>query len=245
MTDTTPRLNTWNGNPDEETADYHRRQWAVPYRSTVHFAKFIDDKIRDSKKVVDAGCGLGAPTWYLAQKYPHCRFWGLDVSERLIWEASGRAGLPTNLSYEADTLTSLRIRFDIDGVTLIQVLSWLPGYELALHQIATRLRPKWLAFSTLMYEHNIDCRIVVTEHERPRQSYYNVYGLPRLKSFMQSEGYELTKFEEFRIDQDLPRPHDPNIMGSYTLNVGDTRLTCSGPLLLPWHFVMFERKAHE
>ena len=226
---------------DRDTLDYHNKQWQNPYRSTIAFAKFIEAKAKDSKKIVDAGCGGGGPTWYLANRFPDCRFTGIDVSETLIWEASGKT-LPANLHYEADTLQSLRIRFDVDGVTLIQVLSWLPGYELALHQIATRLRPKWIAFSTLMYDHNIDCKIVVCEHDRPRQSYYNIYGLPRMAAFMTNEGYKLTRFEPFHIDQDLPRPADPNIMGSYTLNVGETRLLCSGPLLLPWHFAMFERQ---
>ena len=226
---------------DRDTLDYNARQWREPYRSTIAFSRFIADRMESAQKVVDAGCGGGGPTWYLANRFPHCRFCGLDVSEPMIWEASGRPDLPSNLAYEADSLTNLRIRFDIDGVTLIQVLSWLPGYELALHQIATRLRPKWIAFSTLMYEHNIDCRIVVAEHERPRQSYYNVYGLPRMKAFMHGEGYNLTGFEEFKIDQDLPKPQDRNIMGTYTLDCGETRLQCSGPLLLPWHFVMFER----
>lgn len=239
-----PTLNAWNEHPDPATTDYHRRQFHEPYRSTVAFAKFIENKANSSRKVVDAGCGAGAPTWYLANRFPHCRFFGLDVSEQLIWDASGIDGKPANLSFEADSLTNLRVRLDINGVTLIQVLSWLPGYELALHQIATRLRPQWIAFSTLMYEHNIDCKVVVTEHERPRQSYYNVYGLPRMKSFMQADKYELTRFEEFKIDRDLPKPPDPNIMGTYTLNVGETRLQCSGPLKLPWHFVMFER-VHE
>ena len=55
-------LNAWNINPDPHTFAYHVRQYDEPYRSTVHFAEFVADKMKDAKFVIDAGCGAGAPT---------------------------------------------------------------------------------------------------------------------------------------------------------------------------------------
>lgn len=227
-------LNAWNEQPDKVTLAYHENQKAEPYRSTVHFAEFIRGNMAGAEQVIDAGCGAGGPTNYLAQTFPSTQFTGIDVSRDLI----ERAEPSHNLDFEVESLEALKVRFDVDGVTLLQVLSWMPNYEQPLHQIATRIRPKWIAFSTLIYPGDIDAKIVVTEHRRPRQSYYNVYGMPGMIRFMAKERYRLVKAQQFEIDVKLP-PVDPNLMGTWTAH----GLQFSGPLILPWAFVMFERNA--
>jgi len=231
-------LNAWNTDPDPETLNFHLRQWAEPYRSTVHFAEFIKEKMQSARAVIDAGCGGGAPTAYLAEKYRNTRWLGLDEASELLLHAR----VAPNLAFEVDSLENLHVRFGINGVVLLATLSWMENYEVPLHQIATRIRPDWIAASTLLYDGNIDARIIITEHERPRQSYHNVYALPGLTKFMNGEGYGFVKSEPFRIDIDLPKPNNPDLMGSYTLEAGSGRIVCSGPLILPWHFVMYERR---
>lgn len=228
-------LNQWNVQPDPATLDYHTKQWVEPYRSTVHFSRFIADKMQSSLNVLDVGCGGGAPTCYMAGEFPHVKFTGVDSSEVLLNLPLAR---PKNLSFETDSLSNLKVRFDVDGVTAIQVLHCLPGYELALHQIATRVRPKWIAFSTLVYEGDIDARIVVMEHSRPRQAYHNIYGLPGLVRFMAGERYRMSKFTPFEIDIELEKPVSVDFMGTWT----DGKMQRSGPLLMPWAFAMFERE---
>ncbi len=232
-------LNDWNANPDPATLYYHLRQWHEPYRSTVHFADFIADRIESSSIVVDVACGGGGPTWYLAQRFDRCRFVGLDISEELIKHARSAR----NLDFELDDLQNLRVRFGIDGVIAMQALHCLPNPVDPLHQIATRIRPQWVAFSTLIYEGNINCKIVVSEPERPRESYYNVFGLPSLTAIMANEGYTISKYCPFKIDVDLKKPVNPDFMGTYTLTTdAGSRLQCSGPLHLPWGFCLFERR---
>lgn len=232
-------LNEWNIKPDAETLNYHLRQWNEPYRSTVHFADFIQDRIETSAYVVDLACGSGAPTWYLADRFLHCRFLGLDSSEELI----AHARKARNLDFEVDSAENLRVRFGVDGVLLLQALHTMPAPQLPLHQVASRIRPEWIAFSTLIYEGNINCQIIVSEPERPRQSYYNIYGWPGLVAIMLAEGYVPVKYKPFKIDVDLPKPNNPDLMGTYTLKTnGGSRLQCSGPLVLPWGFCLFERR---
>jgi SAM-dependent methyltransferase len=232
-------LNDWNINPDPETLNYHLKQWNEPYRSTVHFANFISDRIEIASHVVDLACGGGGPTWYLADRFPGCRFLGLDESSELI----AHARKARNLDFEIDDATNLRVRFGIDGVVMMQALHCLPAPQQALHQIATRIRPEWIAFSTLIYEGNINCKIVVSEPDRPRESYYNIYGLPGLIAVMAHEGYSISRYKPFKIDVDIPKPNNPDQMGTYTLTTeAGSRLQCSGPLVLPWGFALFARK---
>lgn len=231
-------LNEWNITPDAETLNYHLRQWNEPYRSTVHFAEFIEDRVQTSSFIVDLACGSGAPTWYLADRFPGCRFLGLDESDELI----SHARRARNLDFEVDSAENLRVRFGVDGVVLMQALHCMPVPQIPLHQVASRIRPNWIAFSTLIYEGNINCKIIVSEPERPRESYYNIYGLPGLTAVMAQEGYSPVKYKPFKIDVDLPKPNNPDVMGTYTLAAKGRRLQCSGPLVLPWGFAMFERR---
>jgi SAM-dependent methyltransferase len=231
-------LNDWNINPDPATLDYHLKQWDEPYRSTVHFADFIADKLDIADLVVDIGCGGGGPTWYLADRFPGCKFVGLDVSEELI----NHARRHRNLDFELDDASNLRVRFGVDGVVCMQALHTFPAPVEPLHQIATRIRPDWIALSTLIYEGNINCQIIVEEPDRPRQSYYNVFGLPGLFAIMKMQGYHPIRYKPFKIDKDLPRPNNLDQMQTYTLMTqAGSRLQCSGPLLMPWGFCLFER----
>ncbi len=231
-------LNDWNEHPDPVTLDYHLKQWNEPYRSTVHFADFIQDRAEIADNIVDVGCGGGGPTWYLADRFVSCKFLGLDISEELIAHAK-RA---RNLDFELDDLRNLHVRFNVDGVVCMQALHCIPNPQIPLHQIATRIRPEWIAFSTLIYEGNINCKIIVSEPDRPRESYHNIYGLPSLIAVMDSEGYKIVRYKKFNIDTDLPKPNNPDVMGTYTLQTEGGKLQCSGPLILPWGFCMFERR---
>ena len=227
------QLNEWNLKPDPVTLAYHLGQMEEPYRSTVHFADFIEEKMQVSKNVMDLGCGAGAPTQYIARKYPNTQFVGLDASIDLI----SHAAPAPNIAYVPGDLMNLPVLHGVDGVTLIQVLSWVESYHVPLHQIATRLRPKWIAFSTLVYDGDIDCKIVVTEHKRPRTSYYNIYGMDGIKRAMLEDSYQLVKHQPFFIDIDLHPPNNKDLMGTHT----HEGMQFSGPLHLPWYFVMFER----
>jgi SAM-dependent methyltransferase len=192
--------------------------------------------------VYDLGCGAGGPTAYLAKSFPNCDFLGLDISEQLISHALVHKR--DNLSFMFADLENLVSAEDVDGVVLLQVLSWLEDYCVPLAMVINRLKPRWLAFSTLLYDGNIDCRITVNEVFRPRWSFHNIYSLPRLNVWMKETcGYRLAKAEPFAIDIDLPKPADPDVMGTYTLELkSGGRLQCSGPLHLPWYFALYERQ---
>jgi SAM-dependent methyltransferase len=232
------RLNAWNENPDPATLHYHERQWAQPYGSTRSFVDFIKSRVTQYTRVLDLGCGGGAATGYISQAFEHTLFCGMDCSEFLIRLANKHA--TPNLHFEVGDMEKLPFIHGVDGVISLQTLHILPGYEAALDSIVTKIKPRWMAFSTMVWEGDIDCKIIVTEHRRPRESYSNVYGLPGMKRFLKLRGYECTRFEKYEIDVDLPKV-DPDLMGTYTIKTGESRLQCSGPLLFPWGFVMFEK----
>ncbi len=236
---TSSTLNDWNMKPDAETLAYHLRQWKEPYRSTVAFAEFIKPFVRRSTNIADMGCGAGAATDYLARQFPWANWAGFDISDDLIEEANQRKG---RASYEVADLCALgKDVWNADGVVSLQTFSWMPEIKQPLYEICTKIKPKWLAFSSLFYAGDISFEIKVNEHKRPRQSYYNIYSVSRTTKFLEDRGYKLSAIQPFFIDIDLPVPKDRDIMKTYTLPTETNRYQFSGPLFLPWQFLAFER----
>lgn len=219
---------------------YHLAQWDLPKESTKTFASFIAEKMESTSEVADLCCGGGAPTAYLAARFPMAKFLGLDLNDGLIHDAKAKEGVP-NLSFGVMDATAPKGVLS-DGVVSMHSISWFPRFEMLLGPVLELIKPKWAAFSSLFYEGDISSVNVVTEHTTGREMYYNVYALPAISRFCEERGYELTRAEPFDISFDLERDN-PDVMGTYTevLSSG-RRLQISGPLLMPWYNVLIERK---
>jgi SAM-dependent methyltransferase len=238
------QANEWKVDLDGETLRYHRSQWDTPYRSTVAFAKLIEPWLKNSRSIVDLGCGAGGPTYYLSTKFPNTQFLGLDLIPEGIAMAKKLADerkLP-NCSFAVEDIYKLTPRKDLGGVTCIQTLTWLPDFEKAIDEIFEKLNPPWFAFSGQFYPGEISCKIEVNEGKRQRVSHYNVYSLPQTEAMFARKKYKLKRFEPFEIDIDLPKPENLDAMHTYTQRLEDgRRLQISGPLLLHWSFLVLER----
>jgi SAM-dependent methyltransferase len=238
------QANQWKIDLDEEMTRYHRSQWNTPYRSTVAFTKLVEPWLKDSRSVVDLGCGAGGPTSYMATEFPGTHFFGLDFVPEGIALAKQLANERklSNCSFEVGDIYKLMPRKDLSGVTCIQTLTWLPDLEKAIDEIFAKLNPPWFAFSGQFYQGDISCKIEVNEASRQRISNYNVYSLPQTEEVLLRKGHKLTRFEPFDIDIDLPRPENPSVMRTYTQRLENgRRLQISGPLMLHWSFLVFER----
>lgn len=226
--------NDWNIKPDPETLAYHSRQ-TEPYRSTVHFAEFIKPWMEKSKRIIDCGSGAGQATAYLAETYQHCSFIGLEISQRLLAMAL-KIETPNLGFLQMDITRMLEPTNKVDGVVSLATLSWMPDYKEPLDEIVRKIKPTWIAVSSLFYPGEISCRIEVSETKRPRSSYYNVYSIPEVVRFMAERGYQAV-YKPFEIDVELKKPSNPDIMKSWT----EHGRIFSGPLYLPWGFLGFER----
>ena len=235
-----------------ESMKYHLNQWQSQKESTIAFEKFISQNLRDSKSVLDLGCGAGAPTSYLANRHPDVLFEGIDLETDLIDTANAlvKGSNLENITFSVGDILNLRgfgKGRSVDGVVSFQTLSWLSGYEKAMKQITKHLSPEWVAVTSLFYEGNISCHSIVREAQG-RTLEYNTYSLSQFEKYTESLGYRLSHFEPFNISIDIPKPANRDTMGTYTLRAlsdgipAPFRLQISGPLLLNWAFVLLTRK---
>lgn len=239
----------------EIKTDYHKKQFDTPYRSTVLFCKWLEQKgllnVHDQQAILDIGAGQGANLNYMAKQFPQCTFTGIDLNESLVNQG--------NSYFQDHHMSNCRLlQGDLycldpshigkyEGVVSYQTLSWLPEYETPLKKMM-ELNAEWIALTSLFFDGDVDCTVTVKDYtqsiggENFRQSYYNIYSLNRVKEFCRQHGY--TRFESvpFEIDIDLPKP-DSMGMGSYTERLADgRRLQISGPVWMSWHFVCAQKE---
>lgn len=234
---------------------YHTRQFEKPYNSTVQFADWLQSiGVFDQEarlQVLDVGCGAGANMHYFKQRFQRCAYSGVELNESLVSFGNQRLkelAIADGVALRCDDLYKLdpAVYGNTDCLLSLQTLSWLPDFKRPL-ELFCSLNPEWICLTSLFYDGPISCRIEVTEHEKkdPRnaQSFYNVYSLSEVASYLRTLGYAELHFKKFDIDIDLPRPEGGGL-GTYTERTQNgQRLQISGPLLMPWYFLAARRDA--
>ena len=239
----------------ERHLDYHRRQFAEPYRSTVRLGQFVRDTLGDCTvpyQALDVGCGSGANIYHLAQMLPNTSWVGFDMNESLFDLGNElideRGGLSNPVQFMAGDFYRLEEHLlvrSFDLVFSIQTLSWLPEYEKPLSQLLSMLRRDGgAAFITSLFTDSmVDARIEITQYHEGKfeegegPAFYNVYCLERFREICLRQGASEVVAIDFEMDVDIPIPSTRD-MGTYTRKMADGhRLQVSGPLLMPWKFV--------
>ncbi|EWY42820.1 hypothetical protein N825_00975 [Skermanella stibiiresistens SB22] len=238
---------------NEKILDYHRRQFKQPYRSTVGFCDWLEAEgllgAESAQNVLDIGCGMGANSYYLANRFSSPTV-GIDINPDLI--SLGNSMMDeqdeSRCSLEIGDIYKLPNSFvnRFDGLISFQVVSWLPSFEEPVAAMA-RLCPSWIAMSSLFFEGEVAATVQIQDYTSPVEgkdhsaSYYNVYSLTRSRRFLAELGYGDFRFQRFEIDIDLDKPKDGG-MGTYTERlVNGQRLQVSGPVLMSWYFVAARR----
>ncbi|MQA03006.1 MAG: trans-aconitate 2-methyltransferase [Streptosporangiales bacterium] len=122
------------------------------------YDRFADDRIRPfydlvrrvgaerPHQVVDLGCGTGAATASLAQRWPHARVTGIDNSTQMLDQAAQHE-LPGRLTFEQADLAKWTPAEPVDVLVSNAALQWVPGHRELLPAFVSWLAPGgWLAF---------------------------------------------------------------------------------------------------
>ena len=212
------------------------------------FEEILAPYLTDDVSVLDACCGIGDLLYFLAQLNPHARFTGVDKAEFLIDEARTHFADTPNVTFEPGDIYALSDQFGKKAFDLSvckQTLSWLPSYARPVEELMAVTR-RAVFISSLFYDGRIDFETRVREHttDAGRDGYnafYNVYSFPVFREFCLERGAKDVVGFDFNIRIDLPRPENPDRMGTYTVQLqSGERLQISGALLMPWKIVRID-----
>jgi 2-polyprenyl-3-methyl-5-hydroxy-6-metoxy-1,4-benzoquinol methylase len=119
------------------------------YLHSLYFRRALDSlPAFQPRRILDAGCGFGDYSFYLAQRYPAAQVLGLDMDQariernRTVATALGLA----NVIFEPQDLTTLDGATNFDLVIAIDVLEHIALQEQALNRLSQALVPGGIAF---------------------------------------------------------------------------------------------------
>ena len=100
------------------------------------------------RAILDAGCGRGDYSFYLARRFPDAQVYGVDIDEARV-ERNRRMGAELgldNVSFQVADLVTVRFPTAFDLIISIDVLDHIPEQEKALRNLANQLTPEGRVF---------------------------------------------------------------------------------------------------
>jgi SAM-dependent methyltransferase len=227
-------------------------QFDHPYYSTIEFERFLNEHgcFLPGTRIMDIGSGLGANLCYFARRHADVGFLGVDynhekveIGKRLL-EKRQLTGATLAFGDWFDLPTEYRGTFD--GIFNCHTLCCFKRIEPAIQTLIS-LRPRWVAFNALFYDGPLDVLIHIRDYTYPAiaddnpDGDFNVFSLSNMTAVLEAGGYRLSAVKPFYPPVELSKPRD-GARGSFTVNTEmHPRTLFSGPVHLPWHFVLAER----
>jgi trans-aconitate 2-methyltransferase len=139
--------------------------------------------------VVDLGCGEGALTASLAQRWPQGRVTGIDSSAEML-AAAGRHAVPGRLSFALADVREWRPAGPVDVLVTNAVLHWVPGHADLLRRWASELAPGGELAVQVPGNFRAPTHALLTELSRsPRWSARAAAVAPRPDAVLEPAGY--------------------------------------------------------
>ena len=249
-----------------QDVDYfaHAKEYIIndfnnPKVSTKSFFNFLQKynslDCMSNEIILDIGAGGCSGTAYFAKKKKSVDFYGVDYNKELVkwvnevlWVENKQYKLENlNLIY-GDWNNPEAIKKDVKGSKIKCIIS--------VHSLCTQknfrdsmeslisLDSEFIAINSLFYNGPLDVLIHIRDNkitdDNPDAD-FNIHSLTEADKFMLSKGYKNIFTEFFEINLDLPKPLNGE-RGTYTINSSISKYTqFSGPVFLPWHFVLYKR----
>lgn len=176
-------------------------------------------ELRGDERVLDLGCGPGELSLEIARRLPRGHVLGMDISERMIEIARGKASTAgvENVEFRVGNVMDLPFRpGEFDVCVNSYLIHWMPDVRAFLRGIHTVLRdggklgiispsPEWYREIRQVY------RGVMTRYARYLPDHaldepvgIRIYGEDEMRALLRSEGFMVRKFVTFRFMEAVP-----------------------------------------
>jgi len=218
------------------------------YQSTQDFFNFLKKKkilTKETKRIIDAGCGYGSNIQYISKQFPSAEFHGWDYHKKKI-EIAKKINKSKNNYFKRKNLLKLKPikNFKIDLLFSIHTFCCFKDISTAINSIS-KIKPNWIAINSLFYDGPLDVLIHIRSKEnfsndKNPDSDFNIHSIDRTKKILANKGYKLVKIIQYFPKKSLKKKSKKR--GSYTIKTEfNKNTTFSGPVYLPWHFLIAKK----
>lgn len=217
------------------------------YESTIEFEKFIkrNNGFKNIRSVLDAGCGIGANSYYFVKKNPLIQFTGGDYRKENIQEAKKILSKKYNPKINFINYNILKpskyLEKKFDGIICIHTFCTFKNSKLTIDKLC-KLQPKWIAINSLFYNGPLEVLIHIRSglKDTNPDGDFNIFSIPKIKKYFLRHGYKIY-FKPFFPKNRLKAPKNKS-RGSYTLKTDFNKNTVfTGPVHLPWYFIFAKK----
>lgn len=233
--------------------DYFYKQLEKPYQSTEKFFDFLEKQrlIYKNTSLIDACCGSGVNSFYAHNRFTCNKIIGFDAQMKLINIGNkyleNNYNFKTNIEFLNLDLFKCPTEFKhlkMDGAICLQTLMLFKDWKKFL-KLLSELNTNWIALSSLFYEGRIEVKQEFDELDENGESItsftYTILSIPIVEKYLKKIGFREVYWEKFDIEIDLLRG-DINQIGTYTVLTDEKkRLQMSGPMSMPWWFVIAKK----
>ena len=139
---------------------------------------------------------------------------------------------------------SLQNKFD--GLICIHTLCCFKKLDVVIKNFC-KIKPKWIAINSLFFDGNLDVLIHIRNYQNKRlednnpDGDFNIFSLPKVEEIFRKNGYKIISKDPYFPKKKIKKLEYGEI-GSYTIKTEiHRRTTFSGPIHLPWHFVVAKK----
>ena len=223
-------------------------QFKKPYQSSIEFKKFLKENNffnRNNKNILDLGCGIGSNINYFSKEFPNIKFTGWDYSKSQIEKAKKLNIYKNNKFFVKNILKIDKSKIKFDALFSTHTFCVFKKIEPAINSIK-KLKAKWIAINSLFYEGPLDVLIHIRDLNNKKiddnnpDADFNIHSLPNTIKVFKKHGYKFIAKRNFYPKKKIIRKNKNR--GSYTMKTELNKNTIfSGPVHLPWYFVLFKK----
>ena len=203
-------------------------------------------KINKKKtKIVDFGCGFGSAIQYLSSKYSDIQFYGYDKNKKIMDMAKAFTN-KDNLNFvRANFLLDRNIKLlkDVSCVINIHTLCCFKNPEKFIKSIV-RFKPKFVIIKSLFYNGPLNTFIHTTDLNEAKKENIdgdlNIFSKKFILDLFKKDNYNLKLYKPFNMKKELKKKKYAG-RSSYTIKFNNKLNTFTGPVYLPWGFMVLKR----
>ncbi len=228
-------------------------QFKNVYESTIEFEKYLKKfnfLNNNTKNILDLGTGLGANLQYFFKKNKHINFTGSDYRSRRI-NIANKLNKNPKIKFQISNILNFnslkKFKKKFDGIISIHTICCFKNLNKPISNIL-KLKAKWIAINSLFFDGDLDVLIHIRDHKNKKlkvdnpDSDFNIFSIRNLKKIVKKHNYEVVKVQQFFPKNKIKRK-SKGARGSYTLSTElNKNTTFSGPVFLPWYFIIIKKK---